>query len=118
MSTESTVLISNIITESAVGTFSYGEKKPGAGYNKSNDGVHTIVYSVNAFRGTIKIQATLELYPADADWFDVSTYNFNEDSTIATGITSYTENITGNFVWIRVAHSQQDGTIVSVRYNH
>ncbi len=118
MSTESRILISNITTESADSSYSYGEKRKGAGYSRQSDGLHTVVYVVNAFSGSIKIQGTLEMFPGDTDWVDISGTEIGGDSTIATSETAYTNNFTGNFVWIRAAYNLQDGTIVAVRYNH
>ena len=112
MSTESYILISNT---SASGT---GEKCKGAGYNRRNDGLHTVVYAVDAFNGSITVQGTLELYPAESDWVDVISYDFGEDSTTSNVTTTYSENFTGNFVWIRATYTVTDGTIVSVRYNY
>jgi hypothetical protein len=112
MSTESYILISNT---SASGT---GEKCKGAGYNRRNDGLHTVVYAVDAFNGSITVQGTLELYPAESDWVDVISYDFGGDSTTSNVTTTYSENFTGNFVWIRATYTVTDGTIVSVRYNY
>jgi hypothetical protein len=114
MSTESYILLSNLSTE----TTGYGDKKKGAGYNRRSDGLHTIVYAVDAFNGSITIQGTLELYPADVDWVDVTSYDFGGDSTGGDSTTTYSENFTGNFVWIRAKYTITDGTIVAVRYNH
>lgn len=116
MSTESRVLLSNISTESADSTFSYGHKQPGAGYNRRSDGVHTVVYNFNNFIGTVKIQGTLELYPGDYDYFDVAGTEIGGDSTIITS-SVYSLNFTGNFLYIRVAYNLQNGTITEIRYN-
>jgi hypothetical protein len=114
MSTESHILLSNIIAE----TTGYGEKRKGAGYNRRSDGLHTVVYAVNAFDGIITIQGSLEMFPGNADWVDVTSYNFGGDSTASNITTTYSENFYGNFVWIRAKYTITDGTIVSVRYNH
>jgi hypothetical protein len=113
MSTESYILLSNVIAE----TTGYGEKQKGAGYNRLSDGLHTVVYEVDAFNGSITIQGTLELFPGDADWVDITSYDFGGDSTVASTTTAYSENFYGNFVWIRAKYTVTDGTIVSVRYN-
>ena len=118
MSTESYILLNNVSTEALVGNFTHGEKNKGAGYGRRNDGLHTIVYTVNAFKGTVKIQGTLEVYPGETDWIDLDTLSLGSDSTIDTQNTSYNASVTGNFVWLRAVHSIQDGTIVSVRYNY
>lgn len=118
MSTESRVLLSNINTESADSTFSYGEKMPGAGYHKISNPLHTAVYNVRDFIGTIKIQATLSLYPKESEWFDVlgTEIGLGEDSSAWTSANSV--NFTGNFVWIRAAYNLQNGSIVEIRYNY
>ena len=118
MSTESRILISNITAEAGDSSYSYGEKSKGAGYNRSSDGLHTAVYVVDSFAGSIKIQGTLELYPADSDWIDIAGTEVGGDSTVGAGETTYTANFTGNFVWIRAAYNLQNGTIVAVRYNY
>ena len=114
MSTESYILLSNVIAE----TTGYGDKKKGAGYNRRSDGLHTVVYEVDAFNGTITIQGTLEVYPAEADWVDITSYDFGGDSTDANVTTAHSENFTGNCVWIRAKYAITNGTIVAVRYNH
>ena len=116
MSIESRILLSNITEEATSSDFSYGDKHEGAGYHKHNDGIHTVVYQLSEFVGTIKIQATLALYPCDNDWFDVDGTEYSFDSTIANGAYSYTFN--GKFVWIRAAYNLQNGTITQIRYNY
>jgi len=61
MSTETIVLLSNITAEAPDSTYTYGNKQPGAGYHRRSDGLHTAVYTVNAFIGTVKLQGTLAL---------------------------------------------------------
>jgi hypothetical protein len=117
MSTESITLVSNISTEAASpSVFSYSDKQKGAGYHRYNDGTHTVVYNLLEFVGTIKIQATLALYPGNNDWFDVTGTEYSFDSTVASGASSYT--FTGKFAWIRAAYNLQNGTITEIRYNY
>jgi hypothetical protein len=118
MSTESQVLLSNITIEAATSTYSYGDKRKGAGYNRRSDGLHTVVYTVDGFSGSIKIQGTLEMFPGDDDWVDITGAEIGGDSTVSGANTTYSNNFTGNFVWIRAAYNLQNGSIVSVRYNH
>lgn len=118
MSKESSILLSNITAEATNSEFSYGDKCKGAGYNRSADGLHTVVYIVENFVGTIKVQATLELYPAESDWFDVADTEIGGDSTLFHDSYTGTYNFVGNFVWIRAAYNLQDGSIVEIRYNH
>ena len=49
MSIETTILLSNISTESLGLGFEYSNKQKGAGYHKNNDGLHTVVYEFNEF---------------------------------------------------------------------
>lgn len=115
MSTESKDLLSNV--SEVTSGFSYGSKNKGAGYNKFNDGLHTVVYEFDNFVGTVKIQGTLELYPGDADWFDIQgTSVIVEDSTPL--VANETANFIGKFVWIRAAYDLTQGTITKIRYNY
>lgn len=123
MSNKSHLLASNLSTESVNSAFSYTDKSKAAGYHKVSNAVHTSVYSVNAFSGTIKLQGTLELYPGESDWFDIADTEIGGDSTtliIPTSpesIENFTSTFTGNFLWIRAAYNIQNGTIVEIRYN-
>jgi len=117
MSNETIQLLSNITAEANNAAYSYSNKDIGAGYHKKLNNLHTAVYTVDSFEGTIKLQATLALDPSDSDWFDITDSSFGGDSTITGGTTTYTVNFSGNFVWIRAAYNLQDGTIVSVQYN-
>jgi hypothetical protein len=122
MSIESHLLLENINAEAVDLSFSYGTKQPGAGYYRLSNPLHTAVYTVNAFSGTVKIQGTLAMYPRDIDWFDIDGTTIGDDSTVMSGETvdavSFSRNFTGNFMWIRAAYNLQDGTIVSIRYNY
>lgn len=92
--------------------YNYSDKAKGAGYNKNTDGLCTVVYDLTNFVGKIRIQGTLELYPGDADWFDVASFG---DFTTPHGIS--TANIVGKFVWIRAAWNLQSGLINEIRYS-
>lgn len=122
MPTENTVLLSNITTEALTADFSYSEKQKAAGYHRISDGLHTIIYTVNDFKGTIKIQGTLNLYPGDNDWVDIADTEIGGDSSAIVGDEgqnySISRNFTGNFIWIRAAYNVQDGTIVDLRFNY
>lgn len=124
MSIESQLLASNISTESGNSDFSYTEKGKAAGYHRKSDTVHTVVYSVNSFSGTIKMQGTLELSPGDNDWVDITGSEVGGDSTTLinptdpTSIENFSSTFTGNFVWLRAAYNIQNGTIVEIRYNY
>lgn len=114
MTDENFILLENITTVVSDSTFSVGDKKQGAGYHKNNDGVHTAVYDLNSFVGTIKLQGTLELYPGDNDWFDISGTELNTGDAES----GFSCTFVGKFVWIRAAHNLQDGSITRIRYNH
>ena len=118
MSIESTILLSNITAEAGTGNlaFVYSDKKKGAGYHKRYSNLHTATFDVDSFVGTIKLQATLELYPGEADWFDIAGTTIGGDSSTWTTVQPI--NFAGNFVWIRAAYNLQDGTINEIRYNH
>ena len=115
MTTENIILLSNIDTESADSSFSYSEKNKGSGYNKNNDGVHTAVYSLDSFVGTIKMQGTLELYPGEDDWVDIAGTELGGDSSVFSA--SQSRTFVGKFLWIRAAYNLQNGTITQIRYN-
>lgn len=118
MSTESRLLLENVIVESIDESFSYGTKQPAAGYYKKDNALHTVVYNVNSFKGTFKIQGTLSLYPGDNDWIDIADSEIGGDSSYFLNETIDTFSFVGNFVWIRAAYNLIDGTIVEIRYNH
>jgi hypothetical protein len=118
MSTETLVLLSNITSEAGDSTYTYGNKQPGAGYHRSSDGLHTAVYAVDSFIGSIKIQGTLALYPSTDDWFDIDNTEIGLGSDSSAWTTTGSVNFTGNFVWIRAAYNLQNGTITEIRYNH
>lgn len=122
MPIENTVLLSNISTESTPGIFSYGSKKKAAGYHKISDGLHTAIYTVNSFSGTIKIQGTLNLYPGDSDWFDIDNTEIGGDSSEIGGTDglnfTVSRNFTGNFLWIRAAYYLENGIIVDLRFSY
>lgn len=118
MSTESLILLENKSVESTDSSTLYSGKQKGAGYHKRYGSLHTAVYDVDAFVGTIKLQGTLELYPGEADWVDIvgTDIGLGSDSSAWTAVQSV--NFTGNFVWIRAAYNLQNGTINQIRYNY
>ena len=46
-------------------------KVEGDNYYGYSDGLHTFAIKYNAFKGRVIVQATLELSPAETDWFNV-----------------------------------------------
>ena len=121
MSTETIVLLSNANTDSLPSSWQYSEKNRGAGYYKNSNGIHTAVFEFNNFKGSVKIQATLELYPNNEDWFDV-VYDSSDVVLTAIDSTPITNNatctFTGKFVFIRAAYMLEEGTISEIRYNY
>lgn len=121
MSTETIVLLANANDDSQPLSWQYSNKNRGAGYYKNGNGIHTAVFDFNNFKGSVKIQATLELYPSDNDWFDVS-YDSSDIDLTALDSTPVTNNatctFTGKFVFIRAAYMLEEGTITEIRYNH
>lgn len=123
MSFETVSLTENITVYSTYGrdynnvtdadTFFYSSKNRGAGYYKKDNGIQTFIFHTESFVGTIIIQATLDLYPGDTDWFDVHTETFALDSSNS----NRTASITGKFAYLRTKYHIENGEIVSVRYN-
>jgi len=121
MSTKSTILISNYSDDSDASAWYYSEKQKAAGFYKSQGLVHTATFTLNDFKGSIKLQATLSLYPGDNDWFDIN-YDDAADQLTALDSTpavpTAIRNFTGNFVWIRAAIQLEQGTVTQIRYNY
>jgi hypothetical protein len=94
----------------------------GDGYYGRSDGLHTIQYALNGFRGTVIIEATLAAEPQDEDWFTVYSQAHNvsgslPDSTLQRE--SVIENFIGNYVWIRARIANwTDGTVNFIKLNH
>lgn len=94
-----------------------GDKVKGDGYYGFSDGVHTVQTRVTSFVGTLKIQGTLKKDPASTDWVDVNDILIGDGSTAITS--SYLNNFTGNFVWIRVSVTEfTAGTINNIFMAH
>jgi ATP sulfurylase len=115
MQKESIILIANYATDSVPTEFAYSDKQKGAGYQYNNDGSHLVVYQFDEFKGTVKIQATLELHPGMSDWFDVPETIVGGDSTLITSAKT-AHSFWGKFMWIRAAYQLEQGTIVQIRY--
>lgn len=105
-----------------------GDKFKGAGYQGQTSGFMSTSWEFNAFKGRIKIQATLATDPTINDWFDVdldgSGLGYVEFDSAFTGAKYY--NFTGNFVWVRAVMLRtydnsltllNAGNIVKVLYN-
>lgn len=99
-----------------------GDLFKGDGYYGRSDGLHTIQYALNGFRGTVIIEATLAADPQDADWFTVYSQAHSASGSLP-NITlqreSQIHNFVGNYVWIRARIvNWTDGTVNFVKLNH
>lgn len=76
-----------------------GTKQPAASYYQGNKNLQTLTWDLTSFKGTIIFEASLADDPGSSDWFTIKVISYLVDP----GLTerSY-ENITGNFVWMRV----------------
>lgn len=121
MNNETIVILSNISDDSQPSTWQYSQKQLGAGYYKNGNGLHTVVFEFDNFKGSVKIQATLHLNPGPTDWVDVI-YDSSDVTLTALDSTPLNNNaactFTGKFVFIRVAYQLEQGTINEIRYNY
>jgi len=74
-----------------------GNAVPAANYYGGQGAIQTIVFDVDAFRGNISIEATLNDLQESAPWFEIA--NIGNDGNTITGISSTT--VIGNFTWLR-----------------
>ena len=75
---------------------STGDKIKADSYFGYTDGIHSVSVKLNSFKGTIKLQGTLSLTPATADWGDVKII---EKATAISGTEIHT--FKGNYVYLR-----------------
>jgi hypothetical protein len=80
-----------------------------ADYYRGRGGVQTIGFSVSGFQGTITIEATLDMDPDSAAWFNTLTYG--DASTVTTQTLS--ESIVGNFTWLRARIEHFESGVVN-----
>lgn len=96
-------LATTILTSTANSLDSTGDKYQADGYYGHSDGLHTVSWSFNSFKGRIKLQGTLATDPVEADWVDLdldsSGLGYVEYAVTKTGTDIF--NVTGNFVWVR-----------------
>lgn len=90
----------------------FSEAIKGDSYYGYTDGLHTFQVVYNQFIGRLRIQATLSLDPAEADWFDIipsdsTGRRFNTEGYIQwnanaprSGSEAYT--VQGNFTYLRI----------------
>jgi hypothetical protein len=125
MSIESIVLLSNLSNDSKPTEWQFSTKQKGAGHHKYGNGLHTAVFQFDYFKGSVKLQGTLALYPTEADWIDVDLVNpitnlvDSLDAVDSTPLVeTATRNFTGRYVWIRSAVMLEQGTITQIRFNY
>lgn len=116
MSSKTQILLENISSEAADSGYSFGVKRPAAGYHRTRDNIHTVLYVVSDFVGSLKLQGTLKLDPSDNDWVDIDNTSIGGDSTAFTS-SNISSNFTGNFVWVRAAYNIQNGTISKISFS-
>lgn len=107
MSIEITVLVEDV-TADGDSTVRYSEPTKGSGYHLK-DGTHTMVYRVSDFEGSIMLQGTLEQYPGEEDWANISETAFTGDQS-----SMFNQTFFGNYVWIRAAYQIQSGSIEKI----
>jgi hypothetical protein len=84
---------------------------PAASYYGGQGSLQTIIYRLQDFVGTIRIEATLNDSQESAPWFEVATYG--DGSTVETG--TIPVNVVGNFTWLRAEITNfSSGTIQSI----
>ena len=117
MPAQSLLLLSNTSAPSVDAyTYSYGTPARSNGYYNLGNGLHTVVFLLDHFKGYVKLQGTLAVEPTDNDWFDI--HDAQLDCTDSTILVSEYRNFYGNFVWIRAAYNLTDGSIREIRYNY
>lgn len=103
----------------------YSEKEKGEGYY-GGSGKHTVTYipwieqsasifTVNNFRGSIVMQATLASEPTEDDWFNIEDTAVEYTSTFHDNVY---HNFVGNYVWIRAKVIVSGGVLQAIHYNH
>jgi hypothetical protein len=79
-----------------------------ANYYQGRGGVQTVTFSVDAFAGTMYLEACLDADPAEANWF--TTYIYGDGSPLTD---LHPETVTGNFTWMRIRVVGFDGGIIN-----
>lgn len=75
----------------------FGNAVPAANYYGGQGSSQTALIETTGFQGVITIEATLDSWVEQAQWFKVETYGNANVSTTNT----QTINMLGNFVWLR-----------------
>jgi hypothetical protein len=101
----------NMLASTGTTMNKYSTEVKGDSYYGYTDGFHTIQVIYNQFVGRLRIQATLDLTPETADWFDIvptsTGTEFNPAGYIqfnsnAPAVTAEAYSFQGNFTFIRV----------------
>jgi len=110
------------ISSGTSGPLYVSEKQKGAGYYKSQNPIHTTVYTVTAgFRGRIKLQGTLVSDPVELDWADISEteVELNDTEEGAPETISIDTNFKGQYIWVRAVISDfTDGSLEKISYSY
>lgn len=120
MTTESFLLLPLTASESLdLDEYRFSDKRRGPGYNRRQSGLTTVLFQLDNFKGSIKIQGTLALYPGERDWVDLEFDSGSSLESLDSSELSSNEmrNISGNWVWIRAGYILEQGTITNIRYN-
>lgn len=93
-----------------------GPDQKAADYYGGFGNLQTVAIFLMSFQGIIDIEATLESAPvSDQEWFRVYRFNSNDNPTT----NNFSENITGNFTWIRArVLNFEQGTINKVTISY
>jgi hypothetical protein len=107
----------------------YSETVKGDSYYGFTDGLHTLQVTYNQYAGRLRIQGTLSLTPADADWFDIVPTSSTGSAWNPAGYIQFNANnpadrseaytFQGNFTYIRVYMDREhvgDGTTYDDSY--
>lgn len=93
-----------------------GDQQQASNYYGGFGSLQTVAFYLLNFVGRIRIEATLESTPtSDADWFRVDDF----DSTVEPTTENFSNNIVGNFTWLRAHVSDfEAGTITKITLSY
>ena len=88
----------------------YSANLPAAAVEGYANGLHTFLFSMTGFGGSVRIDATTIGEPDSGDWFPVASkaYVGNQNRSII--------NVQGNYLWLRLAVGQTGGSLDNVQY--
>jgi|TARA_B100001094_G_scaffold47746_1_gene43079 hypothetical protein len=99
------------------------DKAKGDGYYSQGDGTHTVAFYVDASLNddaNIKLcmQGSLATTPTESDWFDISGTTIDQNNIDGSTLV-FSNNFTGNFVWVRAKVSGMSaGSVTKILYNN